>query len=91
MDGFVQGAKERAVHRVYFVHAVDLTSQVCWRGEVHGDVDATDHQHSFLGFHLPSYVGRQSPVAGINLACFQRASKRAHHSTGSGRNDIVQS
>jgi len=75
---------------VHFVHAVDLTSQVCWRSEVHGDVDAADHQDSFLGFHLPGYLGRQAPVAGVNLARFQRASKRAQHSTGRGRNDIVQ-
>ena len=29
-------------------------------------------------------------LAGIDLARFQPAFKRAHHSTGSGRNDIVQ-
>ena len=53
---------------VHFVHAVDLTSQVCWRSEVHGDVDAADHQDSFLGFHLPGYVSSQ--FGGINLARF---------------------
>jgi len=89
LDGFVQGAKERAVHRVHFMHAVDLSPQVCRRGEAF-DVDAADHQDSFLGFHLPGYLGRQAPVAGVNLARFQRASKRAQHSTGRGRNDIVQ-
>jgi len=89
LDGFVQGPKERAVHRVHFVHAVDLTSQVCWSGETHGDMNAADHQDCFLGFHLPCNVSGQSSVAGINLACFQRASKRALLSTGRGRNDIV--
>ena len=68
MDGFVQGPKERAVHRVHFVHAVDLTSQVCWSGETHGDMNAADHQDSFLGFHLPGYVSSQ--FGGINLARF---------------------
>ena len=90
MDGFVKGAKEGAVHRVHFVHALDSISHVVWRGEAHGDVDAADHQDSFLGFHLPCHVGRQAPVAGIDLARFQRASKRANHSTGGGRNNIVQ-
>ena len=90
MDGFVKGAKQGAVHRVQFVHALDLVSHVFWRSEVHGDVDTADHQDSFLCFHLPGYVGRQSPVAGINLARFQRASKGSHHSTGSCRNDIIQ-
>ena len=78
MDAFVQGAKERAAHSVHLVHAVDLTSQVCWRSEAHGDVDTADHQDSFLGFHLPSHVSGQFSVAGINLACFQHASKRAN-------------
>ena len=59
-------------------------------GEAHGDVDAADHQDSFLGFNLPGYVSRQSSVAGINLARFQRASKCAQHSTGGDRNDVVQ-
>ena len=85
----MHGAKERAVHSVHSVHAVDLSPQVCWRGEVF-DVDAADHQDSFLGFNLPGYVSRQSSVAGINLARFQRASKCAQHSTGGGRNDVVQ-
>jgi hypothetical protein len=35
-------------------------------------------------------LSSQSPIGGINLARFERASRRAHHSTGSGRNDIVQ-
>ena len=91
MDAFVQGAKERAVRSVHFVHAVDLTSQVCWRSEVHGDVDAADHQDSFLGFHLPGYLGRQAPVAGVNLARFQRASKRAQHSTGGCGDNVIES
>ena len=91
MDGFVQGAKERTVHRVHFMHALDPISRIFWRDESHGDMDAADHQDSILGFHLPGDVGGQAPVAGINLTRFQRASKRAHHSTGSGRNDIVQS
>jgi hypothetical protein len=67
LDGFVQGAKERAVHRVHFMHAVDLSPQVCRRGEAF-DVDAADHQDSFLGFHLPGYVSSQ--FGGINLARF---------------------
>lgn len=86
----MQGAKEGAVHRVHFVHALDLLSHDFWRSEAHGDVDTADYQDSFLCFHLAGYLCRQAPVAGINLARFQRASKRAHHSTGSGRNDIVQ-
>lgn len=90
MDGFVQSAKEGAVHRVHFVHTLDLVSHVFWRSEAHGDVDTTDHQDSFLCFHLAGYVCRQTPVVGINLARFQRASKRAHHSTCGCRNDIVQ-
>jgi hypothetical protein len=73
------------------MHPLDSVSHIFWRDEAHGDMDASDHQDSFLVFHLAGYVSRQSPVAGINLTRFQRASKRAHHSTGSGRNDIVQS
>ena len=91
MDAFVQGAKERATHSVHLVHAVDLTSQVCWRSEAHGDVDTADHQDSFLGFHFPGYLGRQAPVAGVNLARFQRASKRAQHSTGGCGDNVIES
>ena len=78
------------MHRVHFVHSLDLISDILWRSKPHGDVDAADHQGSFLGFYFTGYVSRQAPVAGINLARFQRATKRAHHSTGSCRNDIVQ-
>ena len=62
-----------------------------WRSEAHGDVDAADHQDSFLGFHLSGYLGRQAPVAGVNLARFQRASKRAHHSTGGCGDNVIES
>lgn len=60
----MQGAKEGAVHRVHFVHALDLLSHDFWRSEAHGDVDTADYQDSFLCFHLAGYVCRQAPVAG---------------------------
>jgi hypothetical protein len=53
-------------------------------------VDPADYQDSLLGFHLSRYVYRQSPIAGIDLARLQRASKSAQHSTSGCGDDIIQ-
>ena len=78
------------MHSVNFVHTLDPLLDLFWSYEAHRYVDSADYQHSVLRFDLSCNLSSQPPVAGINLARFQRASKRADHSTGGGRNDIVQ-
>jgi hypothetical protein len=56
---------------------------------MHGHVDAANDEHAILRFHLSGYIRGQFSVAGVDLARFQRASKRTDHSTGGRRNDIV--
>src|SRR5207244_1670452 len=45
--------------------------------------------HAVLRFDPAGHFGRQLPIAGINLACFQRTSESAHHATGSCGNDVI--
>jgi hypothetical protein len=38
-------------------------------------MNPADHEYAVLRFHLTRHVGRQSPIAGIDLARFQRTSE----------------
>ncbi len=46
----MQRAVERAVHRVNSVNAVDGGAFFFWGYEAHGDVDASDDEHSVFEF-----------------------------------------
>jgi hypothetical protein len=52
-------------------------------------MDAPDYQHTVFSLNLTSNLSCQTPVAGIDLARFQRTSKGTKHSTRSGHNDII--
>jgi hypothetical protein len=60
-----------------------------WRDQAHLHMDAPDYQHTVLSLNLASNLSCQSPVAGIDVARFQRTSKGTKHSTRSGRYDII--
>ena len=46
-------------------------------------MDAANHKHAVLLFHLAGYIRREFAMARINLARFQRTPEGAEHSTGS--------
>jgi hypothetical protein len=52
-------------------------------------MDAPYNQNAFLRFDFARYFAHELPVARINVARFQRASKCAEHSTGGGGNHVV--
>ena len=56
---------------------------------MHGQVDAPDDQHAILALHLTGDLSRQFPVAGIDVARFQRTSEGPEHSTHGRRDDVV--
>jgi hypothetical protein len=70
------------------VDALDGGALFFWGYEAHGDVDASDNEHSIFKFDFPSDVSGEFVVACIDLTRFQRASEGAHHSTG-GSGDYV--
>lgn len=82
-------AVERAIHGVETVHAFDGLALLFRRGEMHGDVDSANHQDSIFLFHFAADVGGEFSVASIDLARFQRTSKRSHHSTGGGGDYVI--
>src|SRR6202007_2147705 len=62
-----------------------------WCNQVHGNVNAADHQDTIFLLHLSGYICRKLPVARVNLARFQRASEGTHHSTSRRRDHVVDS
>src|SRR5690349_758213 len=87
--GLVQSAIERAVHGVNAVRTLDGLPGAFGRHQPHRNMDAPDDQHAIFGFHFAGHFSRQFPIAGINLARFQRTSKSAHHSTSRGGNNVI--
>jgi hypothetical protein len=71
----VQGPVKGAVHRIDCMHALDLLRCSFWRNQVHENVNAADYQNAIFLLYLSGYICRKLPVAGVNLACFQRASE----------------
>jgi len=63
------------------MHGVDLVDAIynglCFfrRDQAHLDMDPPDDQHAVLSLNLTGNLSRQPPVAGIDLARFQRTSK----------------
>ena len=77
------------MHRVDPVDTLYHRPRLFWRHQAHPDVDPADDQHTFLSLNLTSNLPSQPPVAGIDLARFQRTSKGPEHSTRSGGDDII--
>jgi hypothetical protein len=77
------------MHRVDLVDALYDGPRFFWRDQAHLDMDAPDDQHTVFSLNLTSNLSCQSPVAGIDVARFQRTSKGTEHSTRSGRDDII--
>ena len=63
------------MHRVDLVDALYNGPRLFRRHQAHLDMDPPDDQHAVLSLHLTRNLSRQPPVAGIDLARFQRASK----------------
>jgi hypothetical protein len=85
----VEGSIQWTMHRVDRVDALDDGPRFFWRDQSHLDMDAPDYQHTVFSLNLTSNLSCQSPVAGIDVARFQRTSKGPKHSTRSGRDDII--
>ena len=77
------------MHRVDLVDALYNRPRFFRRDQAHLDMDPPDDQHPVLSLNLTGNLSRQPPVAGIDLARFQRTSKSSHHSTGGCRNDVI--
>jgi hypothetical protein len=77
------------MHRVDLVDALYDGPRFFWRDQAHLNMDAPDYQHTVLSLNLASNLSCQTPVAGIDVARFQRASEGTEHSTRSGRDDII--
>jgi len=64
------------MHRVNFVDTLHHGPRFFRRDQAHLDMDPPNDQHAVLSLNLTSNLSRKSPVAGIDLARFQRTSKR---------------
>src|SRR5262249_53790463 len=89
LDGVVQGAVERATHRVHTMDPLHRFADLLHGPEPQSHMDAPDDQHSVFFFHVADDVGSEASIASIDFARFQRAAERAHHSTRRRGDDIV--
>lgn len=64
------------MHRVDFVDPLHDGPRCFRRGQTHLDMDPPNDQHSVFSLHLTGNLSRQPPVTGIDVARFQRTSKR---------------
>jgi hypothetical protein len=55
-----------------------------------GDVNSPNHQYVILCLDLSSNIRRQSVVAGVDLARFQRGTEGADQSAAGGRHHVIQ-
>ena len=62
------------MHRVDFVDTLQDRPRCFRRDQEHLDMDPND-QHALLSLHFTGNLSRQPPVAGIDVARFQRTSK----------------
>jgi hypothetical protein len=77
------------MHRIDLVDALYDGPRFFRRDQAHLNMDAPDYQHTVLSLNLTRNLSCQTPVAGIDVARFQRTSEGTEHSTRSGRNDII--
>jgi hypothetical protein len=63
------------MHGVDLVDAIYNGPRFFLRDQAHLDMDPPDDQHAVLSLNLTGNLSRQPPVAGIDLARFQRTSK----------------
>ena len=60
------------MHRIGAVYALHGFFHLFWRFQAHGHVDAPDDEHAFFSFHFAGYIGRQSPITGVE--CWRASS-----------------
>jgi hypothetical protein len=77
------------MHRIDLVDALYDGPRFFRRDQAHLNMDAPDYQHTVLSLNLTRNLSCQTPVAGIDVARFQRTSEGTKHSTRSGRDDII--
>ena len=63
------------MHGVGLVDAIYNEPHCFRRDQAHFDMNPPDDQHAVLSFNLTGNLSCQPPVAGIDLARFQRTSK----------------
>ena len=63
------------MHRVNLMGTLYNGPRFFSRDQAHLDMDLSDNQHAILSFNFTGNLSRQPPVAGIDLARFQRTSK----------------
>ena len=63
------------MHRVDLVDTLYNGPRLFRRDEAHLDMDPPDDQDAVLGLNLTGDLSSKPPVAGIDLARFQRTSK----------------
>ena len=63
------------MHGVDLVDAIDNGPGIFRGDQAHLDMDSADDQHAVFRLNLTGNLTRQPPVAGIDLARFQRTSK----------------
>jgi hypothetical protein len=63
---------------------------LCWCFKVIDNMDASYHKDSIFCLNLARYLSNQIPFARIDLARFQRASKRACKSAASSSHNIIK-
>jgi hypothetical protein len=89
-NSLVQSPIERALHSIDTVRPLNRFPDIFRSHKVHSHMDATDDKYTVLGFHFSGYICRQAPIAGIDLARFQRTPKGTEHSTSGCRDDVIQ-
>lgn len=75
---------------MYTVDSLYCLARLCWRSKVIDNMDAAYHKDFVLCLDLASYISIQIPVARIDLARLQRASKRAGQSAAGSSHDIIK-
>ncbi len=75
---------------MYTVGSLYGLLHLCGCFKVIDNMDTSYHKDSIFCLNLAPYLSNQIPFARIDLARFQRASKRAGKSTAGGSHDIIK-
>jgi hypothetical protein len=72
------------------MHTLDSLASVSRRNKMIGDVYSPDNKYVVLCLDLSSNIRRQSFVAGVDPARFQRATEGSDQSAAGGRHHVIQ-
>ena len=89
-DRFVQRPIDGAVLGMNPMHTLNSLPSVSRCNKMIGDVNSPNHQDVVLGLDLSSNFRRQSFVAGVDLARFQRTPEGADQSAAGGRHHVIK-